>query len=209
MTEMLRLDLIHTDGGTQPRAEISEPLIEEYYLAMKDGAEFPPVVVFHDGTDHWLADGFHRVHARKRTIRSDILADIRQGTKRDAILHSFGANAKHGQRRTNEDKRQAVERMLSDREWRQWSDREIARQCAVSPQTVTNLRKKWADARAASAQNGQMRVEQGESPPAPAPTKRTVKRGGKTYTMDTAAIGKGRHTPPSDTARQAVEPKKG
>src|SRR3954452_13886573 len=114
MTEMLRLDPIRTGGGTPPRAEISEPLIEEYYLAMKDGAEFPPVVVFHDGADHWLADGFHRVHARRRTGHGDIPADIRQGTKRDAILHSLSANAAHGLRRTNEEKRRAVERMLTD-----------------------------------------------------------------------------------------------
>jgi len=33
---------------------------------------------------------------------------------------------------TNDDKRMAVSRMLSDEEWAKWSDREIARKCRVS-----------------------------------------------------------------------------
>ena len=113
---------------------------------MNGGAEFPPVVVFFDGTNHWLADGFHRVHARKKTGHGDIPADIHQGTKRDAILHSLGANASHGMRRSNEDKRRAVERMLTDRQWRKWSDQDIARQCAVSAQMVGVHRKRLVDA---------------------------------------------------------------
>lgn len=57
-----------------------------------------------------------------------------------AVLHSVGANAQHGQRRTNADKRKAVMTLLNDEEWGQWSDREIARQCAVSKSFVNKLR---------------------------------------------------------------------
>jgi hypothetical protein len=60
--------------------------VQDYADALTNGAEFPPVVVFHDGTDHWLADGFHRLLAHEKAGLVDILADVRQGTKRDALL---------------------------------------------------------------------------------------------------------------------------
>jgi hypothetical protein len=62
------------------------------------------------------------------------------GSKRDAILCAVGANADHGQRRTNADKRRAVQTMLQDPEWSGWSDRQIADQCAVSHNFVGSLR---------------------------------------------------------------------
>src|SRR5690348_8493475 len=39
----------------------------DYTQAMVDGAEFPPLVVFWDGSDYWLADGFHR-HSAMRAV---------------------------------------------------------------------------------------------------------------------------------------------
>jgi hypothetical protein len=42
-----------------------------------------------------------------------------------------GAQGAHGLRRTNEDKRRSVMTLLNDPEWAVWSDRAIARQCAV------------------------------------------------------------------------------
>ena len=71
-----------------------------------------PVVVFHDGVDHWLADGFHRYHASRRIEALESVAEVRTGTRRDAVLYSVGANASHGQRRTNADKRRAVMTLL-------------------------------------------------------------------------------------------------
>ncbi|MEX2673389.1 MAG: hypothetical protein WD294_14915 [Phycisphaeraceae bacterium] len=59
----------------------------------------------------------------------------------DAILYSVGANADHGLRRTNADKRASVETLLADDEWAKWSDREIAKRCAVHHDTVNRLRK--------------------------------------------------------------------
>ena len=56
------------------------------------------------------------------------------------MLFSVGANATHGLRRTNDDKRRAVLTLLSDAEWSQWSDREIAKRCGVSPDTVGRIR---------------------------------------------------------------------
>lgn len=131
--------LLRMDGGTQPRDQISDELVMEYRDAMAEGALFPPVVAFFDGSDYWLADGFHRVHAAD-AAGIEVLVDVRQGTRRDAVLFSAGANATHGQRRTNADKRRAVLALLHDDEWRQWSDREIARRCAVSNRFVGDVR---------------------------------------------------------------------
>lgn len=136
----MNLSAIRTDGGTQPRAELSEETIQEYAEAMAGGSIFPPVTVFYDGSDYWLADGFHRWHAAKRLDLSDISAEVRQGSLRDAVLYSVSANATHGMRRTNEDKRRAVTRLLEDSEWSQWSNREIARRCAVSEYMVRAMR---------------------------------------------------------------------
>jgi len=42
------------------------------------------------------------------------------------------------------DKRRAVMKLLNDDEWSQWSDREIARRCAVSHMTVNRLREEMS-----------------------------------------------------------------
>lgn len=136
----LALDAIQIDGGTQSRASLNQTVVDEYAGAIKDGATFPPIVVFYDGDKHWLADGFHRFHAYRQLGRAGTDADIRQGTRRDAILHSVGANETHGLRRTREDKRRAVLTLLSDPEWSAWTDREIAKACLVDHKTVSEVR---------------------------------------------------------------------
>lgn len=137
----VEINRIRLDGGTQSRAAINEATVAEYVEAMGDeNTVFPPITVYFDGRDYWLADGFHRLEAWRRIGRTDIPADVRQGDRRRAILHSVAANSAHGLRRSNEDKRRAVLTLLEDAEWSQWSDREIARRCAVSHPFVANLR---------------------------------------------------------------------
>ena len=97
------------DGGAQMREEMKPDTVREYADEMADGATFPPVIVFYDATDYWLADGYHRVDAARKIDRDEIDADVREGNQRDAILHGVGANAAHGLRRTQADKRRAVE----------------------------------------------------------------------------------------------------
>ena len=62
-----------------------------------------------------------------------IEADVRQGDRRDAVLFSCGANVEHGVQRSQADARRAVLMLLRDSEWSQWSDREVAKRCKVSP----------------------------------------------------------------------------
>ena len=169
MTERLPLAHINIEDSPQIRAMNSYGTIGEYAEAYREGATFPPVVVFFDGTDHWLADGFHRTRAAQMAGLEDIDADVRPGTRRDAILYAAGANATHGLRRANADKRRAVELLLSDPEWSQWSDREIARRAQVHHQLVARLR---AERHLDDHPDG-----------------RIVRRGGTSYTMTVGGIG--------------------
>jgi len=171
---MSKLDLenIRIDGGTQSRVELNESVVSDYADAIAAGENLPPVVVFFDGADHWLADGFHRYFGHKKLGLIEILADIREGTRRDAVLYSVGANGNHGLRRSNADKRKAVETLLKDADWAKWSDREIARQCGVHHDMVGKMRTELS--------GGNRQIE----------ATRTVERNGKTYEQKTANIGK-------------------
>jgi len=138
--KLLGIDVIRIDGDTQSRDEINQALINEYAEHMDEGVEFPAILTFFDGVSYWLADGFHRYFATKKLNLGSILADVREGTSRDAWLHSLGANSKHGMRRTNADKVKSVMRALADFELSTWSNAEIARQCGVSDRFVAKLR---------------------------------------------------------------------
>jgi hypothetical protein len=129
------------DGGAQMRVEIKPEIVRDYADDMLDGAVFPPVILYHDGTDYWLADGYHRVEAARKIGIETIEADIREGRARDAILCGIGANAAHGLRRTQADKRRAIERLLTDPEWSRLADRKIAAFAKVDHKTVAKVRR--------------------------------------------------------------------
>lgn len=135
----LKIDSIQTEAGTQTRVKINEDAVTEYAEAMENGAEFPPVTVFHDGTDYWMADGFHRIMAAVRNGFIDIEADIKKGTRQDALVYALGANVTNGLRRTNADKRRCVQIAL--KEFPDWSDRRIAEVCAVDGSMVADVSK--------------------------------------------------------------------
>src|SRR5579862_7793192 len=111
-TVRLRLDVIRRDGATQPRACMDFETAYEYGDDMRAGAKFPPVIVFYDGKDYWLADGFHRYEAAFSIEQEDIQAEVHQGTVEDARWYSLGVNKGHGIRRTNADKERAVKAAL-------------------------------------------------------------------------------------------------
>ena len=129
------------DGGAQMRVEMKPDVVREYADDMAAGAVFPPVEVYHDGTNYWLAEGYHRVEAARLLDRETIDAEVLDGGERDAILHGIGSNASHGLRRTQADKRRAVKRLLRDEEWSKWSNRKIAEAAKVDHKTVANVRR--------------------------------------------------------------------
>jgi len=134
----LPLDAIRLDGGTQPRAAIDAETVREYAERMKAGDHFPPVQVYFDSTDHWLSDGFHRVHAAREAATPTLQAEVWEGTRDDALWMSLGANKDHGLRRTNEDKARAVKAALAAKP--RLSDRAIADHVGVHFNTVAKHR---------------------------------------------------------------------
>ena len=129
------------DGGAQMRVEITEQTVLDYAEDMVDGATFPPVIVYFDGESYSLADGFHRRLAAEKIGRTEIDAEVHDGDARAAVLHGAGANAAHGLRRTQADKRRAIETLIRDAEWSKWSDRKIALAAKVDHKTVAKVRR--------------------------------------------------------------------
>lgn len=174
--QYLALDEIRRDGGTQPRAVINWQHVKLLEEQIEDGQQLEPIVVFYDGESYWLADGFHRWHAHHNHNEEAIACTIYQGSRRDAVLYSVGANADHKPAlpRSREDKRRAIMTLLNDPEWSQWSDREIARRCFVGNQMVSHLRKSICVNHTDTKLNKERKVQRGE----------------QTYIVDTANIGK-------------------
>jgi hypothetical protein len=178
---------IRLDGGTQPRAALDFDAVYAYSEAMEIGAKFPPVVVFHDGENYWLADGFHRLKATFAAERDTIRCEVRQGTLEDAQWYSFSANQTNGLWRTNEDKQRAVKAALLHPKGAGLSDAQIARHVGVHHDTVRQWRAKLESSCAIRKM-----------------TVRTVTRRGKTYQQDITHVGRRQSPPPA--APQAPEP---
>ena len=139
-TKSLPMDVIRIDGGTQSREKIHTEVVDDYAAKMADGDEFPAGVAFFDGKEYWLADGFHRYHALRKNRKSSMSCQIVNGTLREAIMYSYGANSKHGMPMTNKDKWRIVTEILNDFEWGDLKDREIARRVGVSHVFVAKVR---------------------------------------------------------------------
>ncbi|RUU98603.1 hypothetical protein EOB36_23255 [Mesorhizobium sp. M6A.T.Cr.TU.017.01.1.1] len=164
----IALEAIIVDASAQIRVGGTDvAVVAEYAEAMEQGATFPPVVLFHDGgAEYFPADGFHRIAAAKKMGRSTIFADVRHGNHRDAILHAVGSNADHGLRRTQADKRNAVETLLHDPEWSRLSDRKIAEAAKVDHKTVAKIRRELTGEIPTGRMNGVRSGVVEQSPPA-------------------------------------------
>lgn len=188
------------DAGTQPRVTTCDETINDYAEKIKEAIaagqpnpfdllpdeKLPQVFRDHTGRCV-LADGFQRMAAHKIAKLTDFRVAIREGTEREALLFSCGTNSDHGAQRTIKDMVRAVKNLLSDPEWVQWSDSDIARACHVSPSMVASHRTV-----------------------AQTPGARKFTKGGKTTTMDTSAIGKGKGggKKGAKAAAKAAEPTK-
>lgn len=126
-------------------AGINAATVSDYQVAMLAATTFPPIVVFRDAKGvQWLADGFHRCAAAEAGGIVVLPADVREGARKDALLFAASANASHGLRRTNADKRRAVQLVLGN--FPKWSDRKIAEAVGVDHKTVGAARNALSEA---------------------------------------------------------------
>lgn len=142
---------VRIDGDTQPRSNMDPDTVARYAEKMQSDPDtgliidheekaWPELVVFQEGEVYWLADGFHRLHAARQRQLEEFQAKVHQGSLRDAIAYSLRVNEEHGLPRTRADKRRAMMRALTDSEWQTYSDRRLAKMCAVSNSSISRLR---------------------------------------------------------------------
>ncbi len=179
----LATDNILASAATQVRKKLDKSTIDEYTEALKNGAIFPPLVVFAEkNSDRYiLADGFHRHHAYVNGEISECKVEVHEGNLHNALLWALGCNDEHGLRRTNADKRNAVEVALKDPEISGLQIIQIADICRVTERTVRNIRDNM-DLNVGKRKKGNKpgkgeKPEPGDHQPTkPAPTQEEVER---------------------------------
>jgi len=134
----IKIENIKLDASIQCRAAIDTTIVNDYAGRMIEGDKFPPIELYGTQTECWIGDGWHRVMAAKQIGAVDIPATLHVGGRTEALKHALGANALHGHRRTNADKRRCVE--LALKEFPKLSNRAIADMCGVSAEMVNSIR---------------------------------------------------------------------
>ena len=84
---------------------LDETVVEDYAARID---ELPPVVVFATPEGLLLADGHHRVAAALRAGRDSVKAEVRPGTRADALAFAVENAARRGV--TPEEAREAIRR---------------------------------------------------------------------------------------------------
>lgn len=158
---------------TNARVAIDPAVVAEYAWATRSGKPFPPILVYADAEVYWLVDGLHRLHASLRNEHTEILAEVRAGTMDEALWESCAVNKANGLRRSNADKRMAVERALLHPRGTRLSDRQLALHCGVHHHTVGRVR---SDLQA----TGEIRQS----------SLRLIQRGETTYDLDVSAVAR-------------------
>jgi hypothetical protein len=202
--ERLRLDDILVDRSIQMRERPSADTVADYAEAMRNGATFPCVIVYQEPNGRrWLADGFHRHDGARLAGVPEIEAEVREGSRRDALLHAVGANAEHGLPRSRADKRKAVETLLRDPDWSLRSDREIARLTKTTHPFVGKVRSELAP-QAGNVTSAAAPPPGGENKPVKAPAVTEAPSGNGQATLESCQ--KPRAVAPPPGAGDAWEP---
>lgn len=130
--EVALADLVF-DPKYQMRVDL--PSIDEYVSVLEEVAEgvWPfdaPMHIARVKGKLYVVGGFTRGAAAKKAGRESVLAIVQDATEVEAFKLSLVENARHGYRRTNKDKRNAVTKALA--RWPGYTAPKIAELCAVS-----------------------------------------------------------------------------
>lgn len=148
MSTPIPLSSLRRDPADSVRAARRPQVVAEYAAAMRAGAVFPPVVVFRDLFGVlWLADGGCRVEAAiVAMLAPTIEADMRVGSREDAVAYARQSNADHGERRSDADKRLVGEALIREEmerrqgpAYRPLTDRKLAEQGKLSHTFIGQL----------------------------------------------------------------------
>ena len=141
-TRTISIDLINLEG-CQSRAATNNETVHDYAEKWEEGVAFPPVDLFHDGAEYFPGDGIHRILGAIEAGLDEVPAVVHKGGQRAARLFAAAANQTHGLKRTNADKRKAVQIVLELEP--KWSNRKIADHCGVSDMLVGDVRDQVQD----------------------------------------------------------------
>jgi len=145
------LSALVIDADVQPRVDgLHPPTVKEYRERYKAGDTFPPLVAYGTKKKAIVSEGFHRAEVYRLEEVAEVDVELREGGKEEAKLNALGSNKNHGLRRSNADKRRAVETALSMRP--KWSDRKIADHCGVHHQMVADARSQLDDSSSSQPQ---------------------------------------------------------
>lgn len=146
-TTMTPMFSVQSVQAYQSRAgRLNEELVKEYVERYREGKKMDPIEVC--GTHNmgfFIVDGHHRYEAMKRAgfpPEREIAVNVADARIDQSVVKwlAAGANTAHGMRRTNDDKRRAVEMALQSHP--EQSDRAIAEHVGVTAPTVGDARKR-------------------------------------------------------------------
>jgi hypothetical protein len=164
----LPLARITADRAILCRAQVDPNTIREYRALLTQGVRPPRLIVFEDGSENWLVEGFYWREAMEEAGWLTAPCLVYPGSREHAVVSAAQANFDPTLKRTQKDKRKAVHAVLT--QLPNWTDREIGRWCKVSGALVAACRK--------------------EREETPAPQERTYSRKGKVGQMRIGNIGK-------------------
>ena len=90
MVSEIGIDDLLGSQAADPDAHLDPDRVEHYVEA---GDDVEPVVVFDTGEGLLLVDGYHRVAAAKLRGATSIAAEVRHGTRRDALRYAVERGA--------------------------------------------------------------------------------------------------------------------
>jgi hypothetical protein len=140
----LPLDTLSLLREFQMRTGLDDSHVEDMAAAIRDRKKLPRVKVYRlkDGR-LIVVDGFHRCEAYRRAGVRSIPCDVTPGTWFGAFCAASAANKEHlGLKRSNSDKRRAVEQFLAalTKQGEAWMDSRIASHVGVSHVFVAKVR---------------------------------------------------------------------